>query len=91
MILKKLPKNAIVPQFHGNCDGWVPTNELIIEDDNNKIYHYDNAQRYAEQMEGEDGLKIAISIWKNSKIISSGATRTMSAKINGYTHMPVTE
>ena len=57
MILKKLPKNAIVPKFHGKCDGWVPTNELIIEDDNNKIYHYDNAQRYAEQMEGEDGLK----------------------------------
>ena len=91
MILKKLPKNAIVPKFHGKCDGWVPTNELIIEDDNNKIYHYDNAQRYAEQMEGEDGLKTAISIWKNSKIISSGATRTLSAKINGYTHMPVIE
>ena len=91
MFLTHLPKNAIVPKFHGKCDGWVRTDELIIEDDNNKIYHYDNAQRYAEQMEGEDGLKTAISIWKNSKIISSGATRTLSAKINGYTHMPVIE
>jgi len=91
MFLTQLPKNAIVPKFHGKCDGWVPTDELIIEDDNDKIYHYDNAQRYAEQMEGDEGLKNPIQVWKNSKTISSGATRKKAGKINGYTHMPVIE
>jgi hypothetical protein len=91
MILKKLPKNAIVPKFHGRCDGWISIYDLVIEADNNKIYNYNNAQRYAEQMEGDEGLKNPISIWKNSTIISSGATRKKAGEINGYTHMPVTE
>jgi hypothetical protein len=90
MLLKKLPKNAIVPKILGTYDGFVEIDKLEIEPDNSKIFNYDNVDKYAEQMI-EHGLKVTPIVWKNSTTLTSGATRLKSAIKNGYTHLPVRE
>jgi len=88
MLLKKLPKNAIVPEILGTYDGWISINDVEMEPDNAEIFNFDKLNQIAESIE-KNGLKEIPNCWKNSTVLTSGHTRLQAFIKNGYTHLPI--
>ncbi len=88
MFIKKLPKDARVPEILSKCDGYIPVDLVEKDPDNDEIFNYDKMEDIARSIE-LNGLVEIPRVWKDSNMLTTGHTRLGSFRHNGYTHLPV--